>query len=553
MPSRYVAIELLPDRLQIAVVRQHRVVRAQRLSIELESEPAAWISSLRQIAPLLRDAVTELKVVGWPAVVLHRSPTASVDLSSLPMESASQAVDAAKLGCLDSLSYSSNAAIVEAMLIGRDRRGEHRQHHLVTAAERDDCADALAQCVEAAGLKFTSATPMDAVTLWRVAGDVFREKSGDVARLFVGEHSSHFVVGGAGRIIFGRSIGLSLAALTRSLTRPIRPAEGEEPVELTSEQARQILFDYGVDPPRDQTIPGTGLTGAQLLPPMQPVLQRCVVELRQSLRFGLPDEMRERLQVQLTGPGVQAGLAEMLERELGVPFAVATSSHQYDDARPASEGGELAEGIRRPDAMASLALLPQEVNEIRRVARLKRWLWTGAAAALALVGVDWVRYDAQLSDLQDRASALETQAAMWETMQATREKLQAALDGVTALQGRLDEKLGQSMNPRAILQEISALAPEAIDLTAIGVEYADGRLRCTLEGYALLGENAASSDDLITFVDRLKQSPLFRDVVLENVQAGLLGEQHGERFTASMTAIGVPAVQLTAMLGEAAP
>ena len=48
---------------------------------------------------------------------------------------------------------------------------------------------------------------------------------------------------------------------------------------------------------------GYGLAGTQVVPLLQPVLQRFIVELRQSLRFGLNDNDRANLSLFITGPG----------------------------------------------------------------------------------------------------------------------------------------------------------------------------------------------------------------------------------------------------------
>ncbi len=103
MQAKTVAIELLPDRIDVAVRRGNQVVGGTRIPIALDSEPDEWARVVRGSAGLLRDVVQELGVSGAPAVVVYRSPTQAVELVSVPLRSVGQARDAAVLSGTESL------------------------------------------------------------------------------------------------------------------------------------------------------------------------------------------------------------------------------------------------------------------------------------------------------------------------------------------------------------------------------------------------------------------------------------------------------------------
>src|SRR6185503_6012142 len=82
MKRKTLVLQLLPNRIDVAVVRGQRVVACRHLTVALGKEAAQWIQSLRTVGESLRPLVSELGAVGWGCVVLYRSPTQIVDLAS---------------------------------------------------------------------------------------------------------------------------------------------------------------------------------------------------------------------------------------------------------------------------------------------------------------------------------------------------------------------------------------------------------------------------------------------------------------------------------------
>jgi len=512
----------------------------RRIPITPEGEAGEWGKAVRRSAAALRAAVEEMELQGSAARVLYRSPTQGVDAAGITVRWAGQAMEAAMLSCTDSLPYSALMAVCEAVVVGRDNGGEVRQTHVVTAAEREDICEALVQLVEEGGLRFVSATPIDAGLLAGELSRSLREKQSQRGRLYIGEHSSFFVVTGGGAVLFSRRIDLGLESMAQSLTRPIRAPGSEEPVELDEETARVMLHRHGIPDRETVVLEEIGLTGARVIPLLQPVLQRFIVELRQSLRFGVREEDRGGVTISVTGPGsCIPGLAKLIGEELELEATADEAYRGYDWSQPGDAGSELAEVLKSSGLLDRLNLQPRALARRRRTGRLRRWLWTGAAAAVVLIAFDGFRYEARLTEARGRAEALASRIADLEALQATSERLRVVLEAMGELEETVGEEVGRSCDYRACMQELSRITPESIRFTTVTFDRLSEQTMGSVRGYAECRGEGAARTDLETFISELGSSPLFEEVVLDHVTMGSVGGREGEQFEATFTAVSV--------------
>lgn len=542
MSSTTVAIELLSDRLDVAVLKGNHAMSSRRIPLDLPSDATSWAKAVRGTADKLKGAVTELGVLGAPASVVYRSPSQAADLASFELRAASQACSAARLSCVEALPYSANAAICEAVPIGRDRSGSKKRWHVVVSAERIDVARAIADLLEQAGLKFVSATPLDAAVMARMVAKALRYSGPQHGWLHFGEHSSFFILGGQGTIRFERSIALGLETVCKALSRPIRVPD-ESPVELDYETARTVLYEHGI-PDTDEVVhDGFQLTRRHIMPQIQPVLQRYVVELRQSLRFGLSEEERSSISITMSGPGSSVpGIADLIGHELRLQVTADPDYTGFDYRSAASPGSELVEGMQDRRFLTRMNLRPKEILQRDQLRRMRRWLWSGAAAALVVVGADWFRYDEALKKAHQKESALATKADGLKNVQKTRDSLVAAVEAMNGLQATIAEEVGARADLHAIMHELSRLMPGTVRLTSIRLNREKDVMTARLYGRAVQPENSDHTE-LESFIEALKASPLFQDAVLKNVEVGLLADQPGQRFEASVNAILVPGIE----------
>lgn len=547
MKPKIVAIGVLADRLDILECQGERVLSSRRVPVTVDSnptDPLGWAKSVRAAASLLKDVVEEMGLVGRRAYVVYRSPTETADYVSLKLSSSAQAREAALLGCSDKLGFPVDQAVVDAAVIGRDAASaDMRQTHLVVTAERDDHATALATLVTDAGLKFVSATPVDAAVMARLAGGALKRRApGEhTGLLYIGERRSFFLIVNDGSLVFARPIGLGIEALVTSLTRPLRAMDGQAPVELNVETARAILHKFGF-PKREEIVhPELGVTGGQLIPLLQPVLQRYIVELRQSLRFGLPEEERQSVTVQFTGPGSSIpGFAELVSKELGLKIDIDPKYAEFDGVQVGAAGSELVDAVADVSLLSKLNLQPRAIARRVEAKRFRRFLWTGAAAALAWVATDAFQSQSRVADLRRETESLTARAEELQSMQVAGKKLMEAIDAMKLLDTTIASEMGSTVNFRAALFEISKIVPTSVRLTDIKFTSTDGRTVGSIAGYAYQDESAGRKTQLESFISQLRTSPLFDDVSLHNVQMSDTKIAAAQTFEVSLICVTGP-------------
>jgi hypothetical protein len=537
--SRLIVAELLSDRVDVVLFAGGRRVAGRRVPLEQELPSDDWAMRLTDVAPRLRQAVESMDVAGTPAVVLYRSPTQSVDLASLAMRPG-EALEAARLGCLDALPFSSELAICEVVGVGRDAAADPPRQHVVVAADHEDVAAGISRLVEDAGLRFEAAVPISAALMGGIVRSMLGRGEGIKGQLYVGEHTAFFVLVDGGDVLFARHVNIGVDTVARAMTRPIHMGPGLDPVQLGTDAARRIVYEHGRPAPNDIVHAELGLVGSQVVPLMQPVLQRLVIELRQSLRFGLNDEQREKLVIELTGPGANIpGLDEVIGRELHVQVKSQTDG-DHDWVTPGSDGSELVDALEQRRLMTRLNIQPRALARRRHTARLRRWFWTGAAAAVAVIAVDAARSRLRLADVRDEAEAISAQIAGRQALEATSTRLTSLLGAMNVVEGAIDEQLRGEPNYRAILHELSLITPETVRLSSISLTLqAEGTVG-SLGGFAFHDAARPGRTALEPFIDRLRASPLFGEIVLSNVQTGVLADRPGEQFAVSFRGLLTP-------------
>lgn len=553
MKTKTIAIGLFPERLDVILCAGAQPVAAHRIHLSIEQDPVKWGRQVRDAAKAVSAAVKEMGAVGLGARVMYRGPSACAEFASPLAKTASEAANAAVLSCADSLSCPMDLASCRALLVAFEKQGSEPKGHAVVAADSDEALAAIAEMVTESGLKFMSATPIDAITMASSAAMALGCEKQPAAILHFGEHRSFLVIVVEGRIVFSRPIAVGLDALVASLKRPLR-LPGGQTVELNEETARAIVHECGF-PSRTQIVhEQLQVTGGNIVPVLQPVLQRFMVELRQSLRFALPETQRGGVTLTITGPGARTpGFIQIVSDELGVRVATDERSRAYDYRDPMSGSSELilALSARRP--LTELVLEPVAISRKRRMRHMQRWLWTGAAASLAMIGFDAVRLQSRLSETRKQVEALQSQNEGMATLKATADKLLAAGAAMASLENTIKAETGARVCMGAVMQELSRVTPPSIRLYSVTFKPGTGAIVGGLSGYATAdsADPEVGSRLLESYMQQLQQSPLLHRLALANVQTTTLNETSAQSFDVSFEALAAPVDQLIA--GPIAP
>jgi hypothetical protein len=276
------------------------------------------------------------------------------------------------------------------------------------------------------------------------------------------------------------------------------------------------------------------------------------------LRFGVADDQRQHVQLHVSGPGSAIpNLAIVLGAELGLTVEVDGRYNEYDYAESTGPGSEIRDAIEEPRLRTRLELRPRQLATEQTMRRVQRWMWAGAAAALAMIAGEAFHYHQLQAKVRGELIALENLAANQDALQETGEKLFKAIAALETLESTIASECGSSISVRASMQEFSYVTPEPIRLLSIAFGRDKDQTVGRLTGHAIDGNGGAGRLHIEPFVERLKNSPLFENVMLSNVQSTTTNNMPGHQFVVTM--VGVPVLRagtvptMTAASGGAKP
>jgi hypothetical protein len=556
-----IIVEVSPSRLALTVLRRAQVIasRSRRLDPPATDAPL-WPANLHALTPTLRAWVDELHLKGRLATLLASPPSATCCLLPCPFAAgAAGALAAARLAAAETVaqspgSVSAGAPIIAVETIASDAHGDARQRHTLALADTPTSVAAAANFIEAAGLEPEGLITHDALAAALMAHAALAGAGLDAPRaaLWFGEHSSLLAVATPGRLRFVRFISVGTEPMVEALAR--RAADPTLPASLpplTREDVRALFTSRGLPSP-DRPWPALPAAPAALAP----ILQRLAIEIKQSLRFGLADAPASApaaqpspgtpaVHIVIDGPGgALPGLPEALARLCGTTVAAAGTESV------AITLGEPGEGAATHSPLAALgdlelALLPHDRENAALVRRVRVGLWSGIAAACALVGVYAGAARVALAQERDRLAAVERLA----TADAPSTALLAEAADAQRLSTLLTERYTQRVAPQlpidALLADIADATPNAIRLASVSVTASPGgSLVCEISGNAR-ADSAANdrpdfSTDIRAFASRLEAIPIVSAVRLGTTQRTRDARGDLHQFELSLTLAPAP-------------
>lgn len=546
--------------------RRLHAARAERhASTEWES---SWPAALDPLQPTLERMLRDLGCRHARAVVLADTPTALCATHSLPLAAGRRAARDAAMLALNNVRPGGAPTDdpADSVILAADSRASLRggsnpdttppMRHVLAFSERDSTADAIGRWVEASGCRFEGLIPLEAVETITAVEQLTAnagppETEALLAVLWVGEHRSVLAVGTPDRTRIIRSMSLGVESIAEALTRPIiSRRESNTTITLTRERARDILASVGI-PARDQVVdPEAGLAGNNLLPLIQPVLQRLALEVKQSLRFGLTEPERARVNLRLAGPG--AGV-----RNLRSALAVGMGLEDSNSPLPTS-AAEPHESARAdaPIAVDSLLLavrtnfprlprlLPAAHRHARELARARAALRVGVAAALALVGGDAVVSWFESATLRAAADVATTRSLDPSIL----EQLTSARRAADQLDRHVAARLGAEPRWAPFLAAVSDAAEGRVALTEITLDFKEGLASARLTGAALMANGDApdstpeeAAQRLRAFIDNLSDCPIVDKATLRHASRAVRADRPVQTFDLDVSFVPVPA------------
>lgn len=551
---RHVILHLAAERSLLALADGDRIIAAEPLALRLPPEAAAWIDGVRSGLADLTQAVRALGATGLRARVVTRSPLQGVDFTEIPVARASDAVEGARLTLLESLAFPAGEAVTSTSVIARRRDADATRSLVLALGERTDIVQAIAELVTDAGLRFEWAAPLDGLLAAHLAEQARHDSTTPTAHVHVGLATTFVTIVADRSILFVRRIPIGLDALLAALQRPFRPAAlASTEITLDAGAAHRLLLTHGI-PHREAVIGEDGLTGRDIAPLLQPSLQRLMVELRQSLRFGVPASLRPGIRIRLDGAGgALPGLASLIAGELDVPTEAAPRREQRDPYDPLASDGPVALIAAARRRFDGHGLLPHPLARARRSRQTRARLWAGAAVALAFIAFDGLRQNARLQRVERDLHSAQIQGELARSMSEARAVMLAAHQAMQRLEAQVEADHGAQPDPGSAIAELAALTPPQVVLQSLslrregaagpaarpsapgtGTDHAprDNRLHGLITGVIVdaSDDGAAGAHGLAQYVRSLSESPLLAGVALGGVHATRHAGHPAERF-----------------------
>ena len=540
MAKQRVVIELSPTRLEVALMRGSVIVDSRIQRLELPQYIEKWPGILGSIQPQLTTMVNELKAAGAQATVLYAGPSAATGVFSCAESAgAAGAANAARLALAETAGFAleSNPHDLERLTTDMPASGETpAQVHTLGIADTEPTAQALAEWLTHAGLVPFALVPIDVPgTVAAVDAALRLSKTDSVALvLFAGEHGSSLAAASAGRLRFIRQIAIGTESLVSVLAREHRTGTDGGTATLDAKTAAELVFTTGI-PDRAQIFDAArGIKGDAILPIVQPILQRCVVDIKQSMRFGLEEKEREGATLHGIGPGARvprlmALIAEQTGLTVGTP----------DQAAQTATNGNISSWLSGRTVLVNL--LPRGLRSQMTGRRMRRAMWVGVAAALALIGADAAMTRIDLAEANQSVAQLTQRLDAAKPATIVQDKLAGTQAGVATARQRTDAKLGAVGDWDAAMAMIAAQTPPAIRLTQMGFSYEGAKPVCHLIGHAPLTGSADSNAALRSYLDVLTASPIVRDCRLGATQRGESDHGPVQNFEMSLVLVELPA------------
>lgn len=511
------------------------VTRVERVSLDTLNFDEAWEQGLCPLDDVLRGALRSIGArPGASAQVVYHSPRVMSEVFVAPTTGPA-AMQAARMHLSQSLPDGGQGWSTHIQpIVQLTEPGTAKRQVLILSADTAANQNILAQWLTRCGIRPGAIAPSRAILLEH-AMRAEQHDSKPVVHIHFDEHAMTLCGWVDRRLVFARCADVGYALIIDAFKRAARSATGELP---PREYAARLLFSTGI-PARGQVLdPSRGLTADVVMPLVQPALQRCIIEVRQTLRFGLQDQDIVRAAIHLRGPGsIIPGISKAFSDHLECDLASEETGIGPHSGVAEDQVGDLA--IAAQHRGSTLWTVPpcEEVRTENR--RLTLCVRAGALVAVLLLGAIWGSTRRASASTRAELVQLEPKAAQLGHIINLQEK--TAEDGVFVAQSTalIDGALGRHTS---WLGALALVPPDGKSgVTVLSVE--GGRSKDTgappiLTIHTRVASAGADGTDKVTaFVNALTTSPLVASARVVSAR----NDTEGGECVVEVTLASVPA------------
>lgn len=482
-------------------------------------------SALRDETTLdaMAEAVDDSHWIGKDLICLIGGSSVACQYYDMPPLKGDALRQALLLKLDQQLHFKTADAIVDIEELAGPDGEKSKQNRVCATAVHQDAARAAVDAAARIGLNVVAITAVPAA-ITALAREKIKGEAGLHAVLQVDERAGTLVVLNEGEPCVVAELPIGIGDLTKALMRPI--IAGDDIIQLDEDQAAGLRNEVGIPAP-NQKIEAFNITGAQVLPLLEPTLQQFCKYLVQWLTFATTSVGAESVQsIRLVGPGASIhGFAKTLASRLKLDIR---SEHWLEGAAVVTG---TPEGMSSDVFSAVVAgtrywrtlpdLIPPEVHRRRLIRRIRRSVaFCGMFVAAAIVAFAVLFQQVGAAVFPSVAVQQQQLAEVQRTIVVNAE-WQASQEVVASLRKQFDDFTRQTPAWSGVFKEVSVLLPREVQATGFDVgPNADG-MRLTLSGVVYADEHGRSFDQSVAQTLLLLQRSSF----FKNVQ--LRGANHG--------------------------
>ncbi|MCG3123143.1 MAG: hypothetical protein GIKADHBN_01552 [Phycisphaerales bacterium] len=525
--------------LRIDAARLHRGQIAARSSAWLDRSTVeqAWENELTTLDATLAQLMRAVGArPGSDAVIEYCNCDTTVDVFGIHPEG--DVIEGARklLGEASDIDLTANPSA--AAHLGCTTEGSTTQHLVLCTADQDSRTDALRQWAIKAGLKPLAYVPVEAAAIQVVVKEALEAGDGG-PRVFIhlGEQRTAIVLVNQNELKLVRCVNIGMVSLVDAAAE----AQNTSGQVVDAGQRRNgydVLRRTGV---------GTGTGGRshrsdgsdRLLPYLNPALQRYVVEIRQSLRFGFTPQDAARATLVLRGPGsVIPGLGETLAAQLEVVCEASSTA-------AVEQSAAVDLGLSLQVDPVKLSLTPASHRRAKQTRRSMVGVTAGALAALAVAASDAAVVWHQTSRQRDKAEAMAPRLDELKQRAAQFAHLTELRRENAEIYRAIRTGLGAQPDWKLVLSELSTAALEDMRLTEISAGSGPGGATLSVRGLMPAASDAArnpgdSGSPIARFVSLLGRSAAVESAELGETRTTQVRDVPVEYFAADVRLRGIP-------------
>lgn len=506
-----IAVSLTPNGLRGAVYRSGRVVRAERIDLDPEIIAGAWGQGLTDLDRPLRQLLTRLSPGrGCPRIsVIYHGRLLVAQTHEIP----GRADDARRAAIMKARESGGETATVNGEILAPSavRLGSSM---VLTLSDREQESSKIYAWIARCGGRLDAVIPEVSVV---VRAAVARVMSAETVQgcCYIGTDWAAIACGSKSGLIMVRAFEFGHSLLSDVFQRAL----GDGSSMIDGSAGERALFEHGL--PFKSTEINPELR-ARVLPLVAPVLQRFCVEVKQTIRFGVPAD-KQPSEIVLDGPGACiAHLASSITESINMHVSVAPG---LETARPLDPFGHgTVEGSWVAGGSGCVDLVPQIAVEQRSMDLMKRCLTAGVVAAGLLISAEYLHAQAQRRGLNQQYEAISPAVASMDRAFETMESVSRLGARAGAVARRVTPSAEQYTDWPGVLALVASLTSEAVRLDDFDGRVGPGGIELRLKGVAIGADDEAASDAMAAFVHGLQSS----DLVTQAQIGGTTREQNAE-------------------------